>query len=162
MEQGKKPRIRRKFTEEFKARAVGLILREGRTVAQVGRDLDLVESVLHSWVRQAKVDQGKGPAGALTSDEREELSRLRKENRILQEEKEILRKAAVSSTSQGNTRWNTEAGERNARVFRGRSFSRRAILFRSAWENPSSGVPFGKYCLRRRLVFSFVPRCQGL
>jgi transposase len=95
MEQGKKPRIRRKFTEEFKARAVGLILREGRTVAQVGRDLDLVESVLHSWVRQAKVDQGKGPAGALTSDEREELSRLRKENRILQEEKEILRKAAA-------------------------------------------------------------------
>jgi len=93
MEQGKKPRIRRKFTEEFKARAVGLILREGRTVAQVGRDLDLVESVLHSWVRQA--NQGKGPAGALTSDEREELSRLRKENRILQEEKEILRKAAA-------------------------------------------------------------------
>ena len=74
----------------------------------------------------------------------------------------LAKKAVVSSTSQGNTRWKTEAGERNASVFRGRSFRRRAIPFKSACENPSSGVPFGKYCLSRRLVFSFVPRCQGL
>lgn len=56
MEQEKNRRMRRKFTAEFKARAVGLVLREGRTVAQVGRDLDLAESVVHGWVRQAKVD----------------------------------------------------------------------------------------------------------
>jgi transposase len=95
MEEQKKRRIRRKFTDEFKARAVRLVVREGRTVAQVGRDLDLAESVLHNWVRQAKIDSGKGPPGALTSEERDELSRLRKENRILKEEKEILRKAAA-------------------------------------------------------------------
>jgi transposase len=95
MAEAKKRRIRRKFTDEFKARAVRLVLREGQTVAQVGRDLDVVESVLHNWVRQAKVDQGKGPPGALTTEEREELARLRKENRILKEEKEILRKAAA-------------------------------------------------------------------
>jgi transposase len=95
MEEQKKRRMRRKFTSEFKARAVGLVLKEGRSVAQVGRDLDLAESVLHGWVRQAKIDQGRGPAGALTSEEREELARLRKENRLLKEEKEILRKAAA-------------------------------------------------------------------
>ena len=71
------------------------MLKEGQTAAQVARDLGVVDSVLHSWVRQAKVDRGMGPAGALTSDEREELSKLRKENRILKEEKEILRKAAA-------------------------------------------------------------------
>jgi transposase len=101
MEQGKKRRMRRKFTAEFKTRAVGLVLKEGRTVAQVGRDLDLAESVLHGWVRQAKVDRGRGPAGALTSEEREELARLRKENRVLKEEKDILRKAAAFFAKDG-------------------------------------------------------------
>lgn len=95
MEEAKKRRVRRKFTDEFKARAVRLVLTEGQTVAQVGRDLDLAESVLHGWVRQAKIDRGKGPAGALTSEERTELGRLRKENRVLKEEREILRKAAA-------------------------------------------------------------------
>ena len=95
MEEQKKRRSRRKFTDEYKARAVRLVLKEGQTAAQVARDLDLIESVLHSWVRKAKIDRGMGPAGALTSEEREELSRLRKENRILKEEKEILRKAAA-------------------------------------------------------------------
>ena len=66
-----------------------------KTAAQVARDLGVVDSVLHNWVRQAKVDRGMGPAGALTSDEREELSKLREESRILKEEKEILRKAAA-------------------------------------------------------------------
>jgi transposase len=101
MEERKKRRIRRKFTDEFKARAVRLVLKGGRTVAQVGRDLDLAESVLHGWVRQAKVDGGMGPPGALTSEEREELSHLRKENRILKEEKEILRKAAAFFAKDG-------------------------------------------------------------
>ena len=101
MEEQKKRRIRRKFTPEFKARAVRLVLTEGRLVAHVARDLDLAESVLHSWVRQAKVDRGKGPPGALTSEEREELSRLRKENRILKEEREILKKAAAFFAKDG-------------------------------------------------------------
>ena len=95
MEEQKKRRIRRKFTDEFRARAVRLVLKEGRTVAEVARDLDLHDSSLHAWVRQSKVDRGMGPPGALTSEERDELSRLRKENRILKEEKEILRKAAA-------------------------------------------------------------------
>jgi len=75
MEEQKKRRARRKFTDEFKARAVRLVLKEGQTAAQVARDLDLVESVLHGWVRQATIDRGMGPAGALTSEEREERTR---------------------------------------------------------------------------------------
>ena len=101
MEEPKKRRTRRKFTEEFKARAVRLVLKEGRTVAQVSRDLDLAESVLHSWVKQAKIDRGMGPPGALTSEERDELARLRKEVRVLREEKEILRKAAAFFAKDG-------------------------------------------------------------
>src|SRR4051812_18409693 len=101
MEEQRKRRTRRKFTEEFKARAVRLVLKESQTVAQVARDLDLAESVLGRWVMQTKVDRGVGPAGALTSDEREELGRLRKENRILKEEKEILRKAAAFFAKDG-------------------------------------------------------------
>jgi transposase len=95
MEEQKKRRTRRKFTDEYKARAVRLVLKEGQKAAQVARDLGLIESVLHNWVRQAKIDRGMGPAGALTSEEREELSRLRKQVRVLSEEKEILRKAAA-------------------------------------------------------------------
>ena len=101
MEEQKKRRVRRKFTDEFKARAVRLVMKETRTVAQVARDLDLAESVLHAWVKQAKVDRGMGPPGALTSEERDELSQLRKENRILKEEKEILRKAAAFFAKDG-------------------------------------------------------------
>jgi len=162
MDTMEKQKPRRKHSEEFKKGTVGLVLDGGRTVLDVARSLGLSESVLFEWVRRAKVERAKGAPRALDGDERAELTRLRRENLDLRMERELLKKAAVRSTSQGNTRWNTEAGERNARVFRGRSFSRRAIPFRSAWENPSSGVPFGKYCLRRRLVFSFVPRCQGL
>src|ERR1700687_415048 len=85
-------RTRRSFSEEFKAEAVRLVLEEGKTVGAAARDLDLTESSLRKWVEQTRVDRGKGKPGALTTAEREELARLRKENRILQEEREILKK----------------------------------------------------------------------
>jgi transposase len=88
-------RTRRSFSEEFKAGAVRLVLEEGKTVGAAARDLDLTESSLRKWVEQTRVDRGKGKPGALTTAEREELARLRKENRILQEEREILKKAAA-------------------------------------------------------------------
>lgn len=91
----KKQRQRRTFTDEFKAGAVRLVVKEGKTVAEVSRDLDLVPSALAKWVKQAKVDSGEGPPGALTTEEREELSRLRKQVRKLEIEREILKKAAA-------------------------------------------------------------------
>src|SRR4029450_1309681 len=91
----KAKRTRRSFTEEFKASAVRLVLEEGKSVGAAARDLDLTESSLRNWVERARADRGTGKPGALTSAEREELTRLRKENRILQEEREILKKAAA-------------------------------------------------------------------
>ena len=60
----------------------------------VAKDLDLVQSVLGRWVEQARADGGKSKRGSLTTDEKEELARLRKENRVLRVEREILKKAA--------------------------------------------------------------------
>jgi transposase len=94
-------RQRRSFSAEFKAKAVALCESSGKTVAEVARDLDLTVSALRSWVNQAAIDGGRGPAGALTSEERAELARLRKENRVLREEREILKKAAAFFAKDG-------------------------------------------------------------
>ena len=91
----KKRRRRRSFTAEFKREAAGLCAGGDLKIAQVAKDLDLTETALREWVRRAEVDAGKGPAGALTTEEREELSRLRRENKRLQMEREILKKAAA-------------------------------------------------------------------
>lgn len=88
-------RTRRKFTREFKAEAVELVRTSGKGVNEVARDLDLTASSLRSWVKQAEIDVGRGAPGQLTSAEIEELRRLRKENRILLQEREILKKAAA-------------------------------------------------------------------
>ena len=88
-------RKRRKFTAEFKAEAVRLCQVGDRSVGQVARDLDLTETALREWVKAAAIDAGKGPAGALTTAERDELTRLRRENKRLQMEREILKKAAA-------------------------------------------------------------------
>jgi transposase len=84
-------RPRRRFTDEFKQQAVRLVLHEGKSVTAVARELDLVASALGQWVKHAQADRSKGRTGLMTA-EREELARLRKENRILQEEREILKK----------------------------------------------------------------------
>ena len=88
-------RKRRAFTQEFKAEVVELCERGDRSIGQVARDLDLTETAVRSWVKQAAVDRGDGPAGALTTDEREELRRFRRENRQLREDRETLKKAAA-------------------------------------------------------------------
>jgi transposase len=87
-------RPRRHFSDEFKAGAVRLVLDEGKTVGAVARELDLTETALRTWVQRARADRTGGKTG-LTTAEREELARLRKENRILHEEREILKKATA-------------------------------------------------------------------
>ena len=88
-------RKRRSFTREFKAEAARLCRAGDRTVAQVAKDLGLTESSLRSWMKQAEIDDGGGPPDALTSAERDELTRLRRETRQLRMEREILKKAAA-------------------------------------------------------------------
>lgn len=88
-------RTRRKFTREFKEETVRLVRESGKPVGQVARDLDLTESSLRNWVKQAEIDAGRGPSGALTTEEREELRRLRRENQQLRMEREILKKATA-------------------------------------------------------------------
>ena len=88
-------RKRRKFSAEFKEEAVRLVRESTKSLAQVARDLDLHETSLRNWVKQSDVDRGKGPEGALTTAELEELRRLRRENRELRMEREILKKATA-------------------------------------------------------------------
>ena len=87
-------RVRRGFSPEFKTGAIRLVLDEGKTVGAAARELDLTPSALGLWVRQARADRTKGKTG-LTTEEREELATLRKENRELRLEREILKKAAA-------------------------------------------------------------------
>ena len=87
-------RVRRRFTSEFKAGAVRLVLDENKTIGAVARELDLTASSLGNWVARAQADRTKGRSG-LTSEERAELARLRKENRELRMERDILKKATA-------------------------------------------------------------------
>ena len=103
------PRPRRSFTDEFKASAVQHVLEGGKTVPQVARDLDLTESPLRGWVEQARADTGMGKPGALTSSEREELTRLRKEVRELRTDREISRKPGRVRKGSGVVQLSTES-----------------------------------------------------
>jgi transposase len=87
-------RPRRRFDDDFKAQAVRLVLDDGKSIPSVARDLDLTESTLRTWVERARANRTHGRTG-LTTAEREELAQLRKENRELRTEREILKKAAA-------------------------------------------------------------------
>ncbi len=91
MEQQRRPR--RSFSDEFKAAVFELCRASGKSVVEVARDLDLTETAVRRWVTQAEVDAGR--RDGLTSEERTELTRLRKENRVLREERDILKRATA-------------------------------------------------------------------
>ncbi len=93
MEAGSEGRRRRSFTAQYKAEVVELCRSGGRSIAAVSRDLGLTETAVRRWVAQAEIDAGH--RDGLTTAEREELSRLRKENRVLREERDILKRATV-------------------------------------------------------------------
>ena len=92
---GKKPRRRRAFTAEFKAEIVELCQRGDRSVGQVSKDFDLTETAVREWVRQAERDAGTGGTAGLTSEERKELAELRRENRMLREDVDVLKRATA-------------------------------------------------------------------
>ena len=87
------PRTRPAYPPEFRREAVELVRSSGRPIPQIADELGVSPQSLRNWVRQGDVDAGR--VEGLTSDEREELRRLRRENRRLQQEREILKAAAA-------------------------------------------------------------------
>jgi transposase len=90
----KKPRPRRLFTAEFRAEIVELCQRGDRTVGQVAKDFDLTETAVREWLKRAERDDGTRTDG-LTTSEKDELAQLRRENRRLREDVEILKRATA-------------------------------------------------------------------
>jgi len=88
-----KRRPRRSFSEEYKTEVIGLCRTSGKTIAEIARDLDLTETALRRWVTQAEIDAGRRPG--LSTEEHEELVRLRKEVKVLREERDILKRATA-------------------------------------------------------------------
>ena len=86
-------RQRRTFTDAYRAEVVALCRTSGKTIGQVCRDLDLTETAVRRWVAQADIDDGKREG--LSTAERQELAQLRRENRALREERDLLKRAAA-------------------------------------------------------------------
>ena len=90
----KKPRPHRSFTPEFKADIVARCRQGDRTVRQIAQDFDLTETAVRAWTKQSELDDGTRTDG-LTSDEAAELRTLRAENRRLQQDVDILKRATI-------------------------------------------------------------------
>ena len=94
-------RSRRRFTKEFKAETVALIRHSGKSIAEVCREMGLPESSVHRWLAQDDIDRGQ--RDGLTTAERDELARLRRELRVVREERDVLAKA-IAFFTKGPTR----------------------------------------------------------
>lgn len=91
------------YPPEFRAEAVRLARSSGKSVGEVAADLGISRESLRRWMKQQDIDEGA--RGGLTTDEREEFNRVRRENRVLREEREILKKAAAFFAKEnGSTR----------------------------------------------------------
>lgn len=90
----KQPHPRRSFTAEFKAEVVELVRQPGNTAGSVARDLNLTETAVRAWAKQADLDQGRRSNG-LTSEQLSEMAQLRKELREAREERDILKRAVA-------------------------------------------------------------------
>jgi transposase len=84
-------RKRRSFTPEYKAEVVGLVRTSGKSIGQVARELGLTETAVRGWVKRAAIDDKRDPSGPLTSQERAELTRLRRELKTVSMERDFLR-----------------------------------------------------------------------
>jgi len=86
------PRTHLPYPPEFRAEAVRLARGSDKSVPALAADLGVSSEALRHWLRRADVDEGRRQPGELTTDEREELRRLRREVKVLQQEREISRK----------------------------------------------------------------------
>ena len=98
------PKSHPPYPAEFRARAVELVRTSGKSIPEIARELGISGEGLRGWVRQAEADAGRGRPGDLSTDEKAELQRLRRENKVLREEREILKKAAAFFARESETR----------------------------------------------------------
>lgn len=84
---------KRRYPPEFRSEAVRLVQESGKSINKIADDLGIAHQTLRNWIRQAEIDAGQREG--LTTEERHELNKLRRENRLLREEREILKKAAA-------------------------------------------------------------------
>jgi len=96
------PRTRPPYPPEFRREAIELVRSSGEPIPRIAKDLGCTAQTLRNWIKQAEVDLGPRPG--LSSEEREELRRLRREDRVLQQEREVLRKAAAFFARESGTR----------------------------------------------------------
>ncbi len=87
------PRTHHPYPSEFRAEAVRLAQGSAKSIPALAADLGVSSEALRHWLRQADADEGRGQPGDLTTDERDELCRLRRENHVLKQEREILKNA---------------------------------------------------------------------
>ena len=99
-EEQKSRRTRRKFSAEFKRDAVEIVRASGKPIAEVARELGIYDSTLGNWVKQDQVNRGEREG--LTTDERRELSELRRENTRLRMERELLKRAVAFWVRESN------------------------------------------------------------
>lgn len=84
------PRAKPQYPPQFKAEAIELVRSSGKSISQIAQELGVSATSLRNWVKQDQIDQGERQG--LTTEERQELRKLRKENKVLRQEREILRK----------------------------------------------------------------------
>jgi len=94
------PRTKPPYPPAFRTEAVRLVQSSGKSIPVIANDLGVSDQALRGWVRQAEIDTGQ--RAGLTSGEHEELRQLRRENRILKEERDILKKAAAFFARESN------------------------------------------------------------
>jgi len=92
-QQQQRERVRRSFPDEFKGDAVSMVLDDGRRIVDVADALGISEGTLGNWVRQARTDRGEREG--LTTEEKSEMARLRKENARLRMERDLLKRATA-------------------------------------------------------------------
>ena len=137
------PRTRPPYPPEFRQEAVRLLRSGARSPKQLAAELGCSAQTLTNWLRQDEADRGERQ-DVLSSEERQRLRELERENKVLRQEREILKRAVALSTRQRNAESRVAAGVLKSRVRLGRVLSLAAIASSWGWVSFERSVPFGR------------------